>query len=178
MRSSARLAVAAAVCCSVGIALLAAEVSTAATVRNVSAPTTHKSSDCVSNHHFFSAAGNLTPQLVAAINRALGTSLTAAEILQILPGSGGPLPVQVARQLITAEANIASGAKPSATVLQALQRAIAGLRFTVTGGVLTVTSTLSNTVLSELTTAITRFNDGFAGTPRCTPLSHKNGHKK
>ena len=102
-----------------------------------------------------------------------GQTLSAAQaqaVLTATPGSHSGVSftsnslLTLAQQVLAAELNIAGGATPPASVIQALQQANAGLTVTISGsGTVEIDGSLSKTQISSLTNTLSRFNEGRLG---------------
>jgi hypothetical protein len=107
----------------------------------------------------------LTAALVAKVNAALGTSLTADQMVAILSSPvAGNFGIQLAAQLITAELNIQSGASSTAAVNAAIAAAISDLVFDSSGNV-TLAAGVTNA--SDVETVLDNYNEGQIGPGHC-----------
>lgn len=89
-------------------------------------------------------------------------SLNATQALALLNSGGaqGNLALILARQLITAELNVARGSTASAAVQSAIASANAAITTTISGSSVTVSSALSNSAISTLIDTLDGFNSG------------------
>jgi hypothetical protein len=87
-------------------------------------------------------------------------SLSAAQALALLNSGGvkGNLAIVLARQLISAELNVARGSAASAEVQSAIASANAALTTTLVGSDVTVSSAQSNAAISPLVDTLDTFN--------------------
>jgi hypothetical protein len=109
-----------------------------------------------------------TDTTAAVVNKLGGTikvgsmSLSADQALALLNSGGaqGNLALILARQLITAELNVARGSTASAGVQSAIASANAAITTSIVGGNVTVSSALSKASISTLIDTLDGFNSG------------------
>jgi cytoskeletal protein RodZ len=123
------------------------------------------------------------PSVVAsAVADAGGTlrlgnqQLNATQVQAVLNATAGRHPgvtftsnalLTLAQHVLAAELNIARGAPASASVLNAIAQANAGIQVTISGGTVQIATTLSQNQISTLTNTLDRFNSGRLGADSC-----------
>ena len=133
------------------------------TYTNTKAATPPTTSGCTYTKGYYkNHAEVLSAAVVAQVNAAMGTSLTADQMVSILSSSvSGNFGIQLAAQLITAELNVAGGASVTASVSAAMSSAISDLTFDTSGNV-ALAAGVTQDQASAVESVLDSYNEGQA----------------